>query len=170
MTAATNREALAACREAALAFLDRQAYLSPALRQKLLKRGFATAVVQQVLADLTAANLLNDVATARFWIDRKRESGTPVGEQRLRAALYRRGLSGDIVKQACDSADSDTGGAEERQRALRAAKSRVKALAREPDPQVRRTRMLRFLAGRGFSADVAMDTIRRMDTPDENDP
>ena len=167
MTETADRDVLAACREAALVYLDRQAYLSPALREKLRKRGFAAPVVQQVLAALTAAGLLNDVETARQWIDRKRESGTPLGEQRLRAALYRRGLSGDTVAQACDSADSDTGRAEERQRARRAARSKLRTLSREPDPQVRRTKMLRFLAGRGFSADVAMDAVRRMDEPDD---
>lgn len=161
MTEAAASNVQTACREAALAYLDRQAYLSPALRQKLRKRGFPEPAVRQVLAALTAAGLLNDVETARQWIDRKRESGTPVGEQRLRAALHRRGLSGDTVAQACDSADSDTGRANERQRALRAARGKLRALSRESDPQIRRTKVLRFLAGRGFSADVAMDAVRQ---------
>jgi SOS response regulatory protein OraA/RecX len=167
MTGAEAKTSLADCRETALSLLDRQAYLSPALCQKLRQRGFAEPLVRQVVADLIAAGLLNDVETARSWLARKRESGTPLGEQRLRAALYRRGLSAATVADACGDGDLETRRSDELARAITAARGKLRALAREPDSRVRQTKLLRFLAGRGFSRELASLALQQLAQPGE---
>jgi SOS response regulatory protein OraA/RecX len=71
------------------------------------------------------------------------------------------------VADACGDGDLETRRSDELARAITAARGKLRALAREPDSRVRQTKLLRFLAGRGFSRELASLALQQLAQPGE---
>jgi regulatory protein len=79
-----------ACYRKGVALLARRAHFAAELGRKLAARGFPAEQIDETLEVLAAQGYLDDVATARTFVDeRRRRSGW--GSVRLRAELARRG-------------------------------------------------------------------------------
>ena len=134
------------------------------LRGRLLKAGYSDALVEGAVERLVELRLLDDEAYARGWLE-ARDRGRPRGERLLRQELRLRGVPPDVAVSAlAERRESDLGraGADDEAPASAdeiAARSlldrRAAALARVPDPRVRRQRAYALLARNGFDPDVA---------------
>ncbi|MBO68338.1 MAG: hypothetical protein CL398_08500 [Acidiferrobacteraceae bacterium] len=94
-----------ACRSVAMRFLERREYSRVELYTKLLKRGFETQVIDNLLGKLEDQELLSDWRFAKTLIVTRAESG--YGPQRIRRELSDRGVSQEIVGEAMADADID---------------------------------------------------------------
>lgn len=107
------------------------------------------AAVQAVLDELAARGLQSDERTAEALVSAK---AARWGERRLQAELHRRGIAPDLAAQALQGRP---GSELERARALWSRRFGNAAPATTP---AERARQARYLAGRGFAADI----IRRV--------
>jgi len=151
------------CRERALTLLDRRAHSSAELACKLVQRGFSREVVAQVIARLQELRLLDDADFARAFVEEKRRSSRPVGRLKIISDLKRRGIGGEIMADVASDAEDAGGDADpELVRAVQAVRQRQRLSRPTPDARLERARLLRFLAGRGFTMDVARRAIQDM--------
>ncbi|EXI78463.1 MAG: Regulatory protein RecX [Candidatus Accumulibacter appositus] len=137
-------------RERALRMLGRRDYARLELAHKLMPHAESAAQVYALLDDLTARGLLSD---ERYALARVSARSGRVGDAQLAYELRLKGVAGELVSAAIAT------GEDELSRAWRVWQRKF---ARQPalaaDDVVARSRQMRFLAGRGFSA----ETIRRV--------
>jgi regulatory protein len=131
----------------ALKYLAAREHSRPELERKLAEHEEEPGQIARVLDELEAKGLLSQARFIESLVHRK---AARFGTARLRQELQRHGLDADILGDALDS----LGASEfERARAVWARK-----FDRAPDDAPARARQMRFLASRGFSAEV----IRRV--------
>jgi regulatory protein len=136
----------------ALRILARRDHSSVELAQKLMRRGHAEDVVQQVISECLR-------------LDGMKRKG--VGTQRIRHELLKRGLAVDGGE--CGPVES-LPPEEERSMARRVALKKWKILQQEPEPGRRRLRLMRFLRSRGFSYAVIYDVMETLEGTACEDP
>lgn len=145
--------------DAGLRLLARREHSAAELRVKLQRRGFATAHIDQALAQLATRGWQSD---ARYALARARSrSGAGCGPLRIRADLAAAGVRDDLAEQALSELDGELDWAEQARAALARRYPEPPASARDWQ------RRYRFLAGRGFPHEL----IRRLlgDVP-QGDP
>ncbi len=109
------------------------------LRKKLLRRGFPTAAVEEVLEDFARRGLLDD---GRFALEFARQAlGKGHGALYIRAKLGARGLR--VSGTVCTAADEAA--------SLRAFLDRRRLEPKALTGAAERAKILRFLRGRGYS-------------------
>ncbi|WP_291991413.1 recombination regulator RecX [Candidatus Accumulibacter sp. ACC007] len=145
-------------RERALRMLGRRDYARLELAQKLAPHAPSTEHLQALLDDLTASGLLSD---ERYALARVNARAGRVGDAQLVHELRSKGVAAELVSAALATGEDEL---------ARACRVWQRRFARQPgavaDDAVARSRQMRFLAGRGFSA----ETIRRVLRGDfEND-
>lgn len=129
----------------------------------LRRKGHPEAVVSEVVERLRSEGWVDDLRFACAFL-RYRQRSKPASIQQLRAELAKRGCGTDIVEEAlsqvCEDAPLD-----DLALALAAIGKRRGSEATNPE------RLLRFLARRGFSFDVARRALAAADRAGaENDP
>lgn len=126
--------------------LARREHTVSELRDKLRGRGFDEAAIEQTLAALLADGLLSEARFLETFVGSYARRGK--GPVWIRAELERRGIPGSAVTEALAASDTDW-----RQAARDARQKRFGA--RPPADARDRARQLRFLQGRGFTAEQA---------------
>ena len=139
-----------ALRERALRMLARRDYARLELAGKLAPHAESAEQVQALLDDLTASGLLSD---ERYALARVNARAGRVGDAQLAHELRSKGVAGELLSAALATGDDELSRA---WRVWQRKFGRQPALA--ADDVVARSRQMRFLAGRGFSA----ETIRRV--------
>lgn len=145
-------EAFEAAYERALRFLEPRPRSTAEVRQHLAKKKIAASVIEQVLARLTDAGLLDDVAFARYWVE-NREQFKPRAARALRFELRRKGLASADITAALGAVD-------ERDSAYRAAQARAPRW-RHVEPRAAVDKLTAFLVRRGFAYAVAKEAAER---------
>ena len=144
-------------RKKAFDLLARRAHSTQELRNKLYKRKYGRRDIETVIAECERLGFLND---ALFAADYAAElSGQGKGPFKIKMKLGDKGLSEEHIEKAMEAV---TGGEEENAR--QALKGKLRSLIHEDDINKRRQKAYRFLAYRGFSADVIGQLIE--DTPE----
>jgi len=162
MTRRARLEPTDACREYALTLLDRRAYTVLQLSRKLRARQFSLEIVQQTLDELVRLGLVDDLAFAKAYATEKTRGFQPVGQHRIRAALQKKGVSSECIEQALREIESDETVPDEMGRALIAADRKWQRIQRTGVPvHNARSRLARFLFGRGFPSDVVREVVDR---------
>jgi regulatory protein len=164
-----TREAFETCRERALSLLDRRAHSLGEIRCKLRTRGFEEPLVALVADDLQRSGLVSDPDFAVAFCEERLRSSRPAGPARLKADLLRRHVAAEVAEEAVRTAMAQSGHDSEYQSALAAGRRKWQALRARPSQDSRkdRERLLRFLAGRGFSGDVCRRVIERVERGEE---
>jgi len=145
-------EGFEAAREKALRFLEPRPRSAQEVRQHLAKKKIAREVIDQVIARLTDAGLLDDAAFAQYWVE-NREQFKPRAARALRFELKRKGLSNADIAGAVGEID-------ESESAYRAAQARAQrwcGLERRAFLE----KLTAFLVRRGFSYAVAKEAAAR---------
>ncbi len=153
LAALAREEAYETAHEQALRFLEPRPRSSSELKQQLRKKKVAADVIDQVIARLTDAGLLDDAAFAKYWVE-NRETFRPRAGRALRFELKRKGLSDAAIKAATSSID-------ESESAYRAGAPRAQRW-RELEQREFMEKLGAFLVRRGFSYGVAKDAAKRL--------
>ena len=127
----------------ALHFIGYRPRSSAEVRQNLTKRGIAEDLVEQTVARLQQAGLVNDQEFVRAWIE-NRNTFQPRSRLALRLELRRKGLSDETIQPVLDEQ------VDEQVLALEAARKYARRLAGLEWPEFRK-KLGGFLARRGFS-------------------
>lgn len=147
-----------ALRGRALALLTRRDHSQAELRQKLLDRGGAPALVEQILADLADRKLQSDDRFAEAFIRSRAERG--YGPRVIAVELKSRGLNAESIDEALAASGYDwfRQAREVRQRRFGHGVPRE---ARE------RARQMRFLQYRGFTGEQISRALKA-ERPDDD--
>ena len=110
-------------------------------------------VIEDVIARLARAGLLDDAAFARYWVE-NRETFRPRGAWALRHELRRKGIADDIISEALEGLDFE-------ESAYRAARRKAERVA-DLDSQAFRRQVGDYLRRRGFSYEVIRPVVDRL--------
>jgi len=135
-------EPLAEARESAIRLLARREHAVLELRHKLQQRGFAPAIIETVLQQLVAEDLLSDNRYAEIYVLSRIDKG--YGPWRIRRELSERGVSEEIITTVLQNFDNDW-------MAKLAALHRKRFAALPPDHSAEQAAQIRFLRQRGFT-------------------
>lgn len=127
--------------------LSRRAHSAQELRNKLYKREYSRRDIETVIAECVRLNFLNDELFAADYAAELSRQGK--GIFKIKMQLKSKGLSEAHIKHALEKFGNC-----EQENAEQAIKGKLHSLVREPDVNKRRQKAYRFLAYRGFSADV----------------
>ena len=135
-------------------FLARREHSEQELARKLTTRGYAVDVVEATLAALVADHLLSNARFAEAFVHSRIQRGS--GPQKIRAKLRERGIPDELIDASLEAhADS--------WREL-AREVREKRFGRaQPGDFRERSRQMRFLQQRGFSAEQVRGTFQEGD-------
>lgn len=145
------RQEAFAVKAAGLRYVAAQTRTSDEVRRTLTRKGFAEALVDDAVAGLADAGLLDDDAYALAYA-RSRFSGRGHGPSRIRQDLMRRGVARASIDAAIEAlTESEDLGA----RAREDAATKWRSLASEPDRRKRLKKTMDFLIRRGHAYDAA---------------
>ncbi|RSZ61724.1 recombination regulator RecX [Corynebacterium hylobatis] len=152
-------EAKAAVRRRALGLLDVRARSRQELRERLIEAEFEPVVVDDVLDDLAAVNLLDDAAFAREWVRQRharRGKSTRVLEQELR----QKGVDSATRAEALEQIDA----ADEEATARALAEKKARTIREAPADRAETDKALRRIVGvlarRGFPQGMSLRIAR----------
>jgi len=148
-----QRDAAEGAYDRALHYLSFRPRSAWEVRRNLRRRDLPEGSIDQVLARLQRAGLVDDNEFARLWVD-NRESFRPRGKWALRAELRQKGVASEIIESA-------VGGIDEEASAMNAARRRAHRLARLDEATFQR-RLAGFLQRRGFSSEVSRGVASRL--------
>lgn len=177
-----------ACRECVLRLLDQRAHSEHELTTKLKQRQFPAPVITEILADFRRLKLVDDRAFARLLIEQKQRGSLAAGRRKIIQELRKRGVPQELFPEleaeffAGEDAQDDelTRATDLLTRKLAAQRppraSAAKTAGKSPfelrqqefkQAHAESAKLLRFLAARGFSSDVARQALARAMHPPE---
>ena len=127
------------------------------LKQKLQQRGFASKVIDTVIAECERLDYINDLRTAHLYIlQLKRKC---FGRRYVRMALKKKHLSGAKVENLLLENYPEV---DERHAAGKILEKKRKKFEPEADLKKRKEKIYRFLCSRGFSKYVISELVRNV--------
>jgi len=139
------------CYNAALRLLSYRPRSDAEIRARLSRR-FGKEIIDRVLLQLKARQMVDDAAFAQFWRE-NRESFSPRSKRLLKLELRQKGIDPEVVDEVLEGFDDD-------ESAYRAAKRKGRTVER--DYETFRRKLGAFLGRRGFSYGVINRTIERL--------
>ena len=136
----------------ALRLLSYRPRASAEVRRNLEKHAMPAEVIEDVLARLQRAGLLDDSRFAQAWVDNRSEF-RPRGRRALAVEMRQRGLDDESIQQALAEVDEEA-------LADQAASKQSRRLA-GLDETAFKHKLSGFLARRGFGYAVIRDTVDR---------
>jgi regulatory protein len=145
----------------------RQLTLGPRTRAQLAevltRRGVHNQVTSTILDRFEQVQLIDDEEFARQWVQ-TRHSGRGLARKALAHELSRRGVDGELVREAVDEISTD----DELATARALVRRRLPAVRRD-DPARRTQRLASMLARKSYGAGVAYQAIREVCAESELD-
>lgn len=141
MSAITDPSSLTQARCRAIEYLARREHASLELRQKLVRKGFEQSVIDCVLIQLQADNLLSDERFVECFVRSQTNKG--YGPLRIQQALKERGIGREMLTNVLDIGDSAW-----LKRARLVQEKRFRDL---PQNKREQAKQFRFLQNRGFT-------------------
>ncbi|MBE0415196.1 MAG: RecX family transcriptional regulator [Dehalococcoidia bacterium] len=139
------------CLDAALRLLSYRPRSEAEIRARLSRR-FDGKIIERVLLQLKARQMIDDAAFAQFWRE-NRESFSPRSKRFLKLELRRKGIEPGVIDEVLEGID-------EEESAFRAAQRKGRTLER--DYETFRRKLGAFLSRRGFSYGVINRTVERL--------
>lgn len=147
--------------QAALKLIGYRARTEKEVRDKLSKKGFESANIEDVIAKLRKNRMLADGEFAESWVE-NRNQFHPRSQRLMKYELRNKGISEDQIEEALkSSAGDDT-------LALMAA-NKVRNRFAELDWQDFQRKMMAYLLRKGFSYEVVTPTIKMVWRDLQND-
>lgn len=152
-------QAKADVRKRALGLLDQRARSRHELRERLLALEFDPRLVDEVLDDLAAVNLLDDGAFAREWV-RQRHARRGKSTRVLNRELVDKGVDAATRAAALEQIDP----ADEEATARELARKKARSVKVVPSDRAERDKALRRIVGvlarRGFNQSLSLALAR----------
>lgn len=156
---ARRDEALAPVRKRALGLLDQRARSRHELRERLIKAEFAPELVDEVLASLERASLIDDSSFAHEWV-RQRAARRGKSAKALDMELRDKGVAADVRASALAQISEE----DEEAQARALAEKKARALKVVPADRAEYDKALRrvvgVLARRGYSSELTVRVAR----------
>ena len=146
-------EAREEAHEKALRFLEPRPRSVAEVKEQLRKKKIPAQVIDETIARLKEANLLDDAAFAQYWVE-NRETFRPRGGRALRFELKRKGVPDTEITEAIGEIDETEGA----YRAVETRAPRWRACERREFFE----KVVAFLVRRGFTYDIAKQTAKRL--------
>jgi regulatory protein len=153
LAALERADAYESAHEQALRFLTPRPRSSAEVRQHLRKKKTDEPVIDQVIAALSGAGLVDDEAFARYWVE-NREAFRPRSPRALQFELRRKGLSNSAIAQAVHAVD-------ESESAYRAGAARAQRWL-DLGQREFMDKLGAFLVRRGFAYETAREAAKRL--------
>ena len=135
-----------------LSYRDRSLYEA---KRRLYEKGFAGAVVGEVIEHFRENGIVDDSRFARTWLDSVLQN-RPMGRMRAEHELRQKRIDEAIIVEVCDER---LGPEAEEELARRACEKRASILKDYP-PDVARQRLWRYLKNRGFRFDIIQEVMK----------
>jgi len=140
--------------QAALKLVDYRARTEKEVRDKLSKKGFESANIEDVITKLREDRMLADGEFADSWVE-NRNQFHPRSQRLMKYELRNKGISEEQIEEALKNSAGDDA------LALLAA-NKVKNRFAELDWQGFQKKMMAYLLRKGFSYEVVSPTIKRV--------
>lgn len=154
-------EAEAQAKNIAINFLSYRPRSRKEIETHLVKKGFDEIIVEQAAEKLQSLGMINDLAFARMFV-RDRLQRNKIGTTLLRQQLIQKGIARTMIDTVCAEIITP----EQQQQAAREAaakyqqRSQRRNKKRSPiEAQRQKKRLFDFLIRRGFSIDLARQTV-----------
>ncbi|HMS76198.1 regulatory protein RecX [Gordonia sp. (in: high G+C Gram-positive bacteria)] len=158
MTADAETGRTASPWDVALRLLGVRARSRHEMRERLLRRGFADDVVEDVMARLDRAGLLDDADFAAEWV-RSRHAYSGRGRIALKQELRSKGIDAEVIDEALGDISPDA----ERVNAVSMATKKLAAMRVDLTDRAERDKAFRRLAGvlsrRGYDQSTVIDVV-----------
>jgi regulatory protein len=132
------------------------------LRDRLQRRGYAVAIIDEVLRQLAADGYIDDRKVALDWA-RYRLQAKPLGRRRLAWELQRRGVPSELLEEVLREVYSEF---DEGMLAEQAARKRLRSQELPRSPRERQ-RYARHLYSLGFDTETVAAALASLGCPDE---
>lgn len=144
------------CLQKALHLISIRPRSAAELKDRFTREGYFEETIHESLDYLEKNGYLNDELFAERFAKSKLQK-KEIGETALRFELHKKGISKDLTEKIITKIYSET---PEMDIALKAAKKKLRTI-RIADENAKKRKLYRFLAQRGFSADVIKEVIER---------
>ncbi|MCP4359976.1 MAG: hypothetical protein GY796_18370 [Chloroflexi bacterium] len=140
-------------KQSAIRFITYRPRSTAEVQQNLQKKGFNDDVIAQAVTRLEEADLLDDAAFARFWVE-QRETFKPRSHFALRQELRQKGVSEYMIDNILTSVDETAA-------ARRAAQKKLYHWQKLPQNEFS-AKLGAYLQRRGFSYSIIRDVLDEM--------
>lgn len=143
----------------AMNLLQARDYTRQGLRVKLMQSEYDETVIAQVISYLDDYHYLDDVRYAREYISFKKSKKS---QRQIEQALMEKGVSRDDIRQAFVELSEEYNLEQEEQVLLkRLIEQKLRRLKPSEEEQVKRVKVYRFLAGKGFSSSAIKEAMEQ---------
>ncbi len=131
------------------------------LKEKLKRKGFSHAVIEDAVRELLKNKLLNDERTAKD-LAYDRLKNRKLGQERVREDLLKRGIDPETAEQALEGIQKEYAGEipDEEERAYQSILKRVRQIKAEDSHTLYR-KLFDYLSRRGFDQDTIEKAFSR---------
>ena len=146
-------------KQRALSFLGRRFHSERELFIKLKSKSYDERLIKVVLNDLREKSFIDDNVFANHFIEEKLKKKS-WGKNKIRAALFSKGVSGSIIDEAIQAFDSEE---DQNETALTLANKKYKSLVkRETDNRKIKQKIISFLLSRGFDYEISVQVVSKI--------
>jgi regulatory protein len=128
------------------------------VRGKLVQWGTSDEDIAKLITHLSESNFLDDRRYAFAYVSGKFRI-KKWGRIKIKLTLSAKGITKDLIQIALNEIDPE----EYQQTLLLLAEKKYQELNKEKDKWVRRSKLQRFLASKGYELDFILDVIRLLD-------
>lgn len=158
-------EQYARARSKALNFLSFRPRTVHEIRERLVKYGYETVVIDSVVEWLAERRYLDDTTFAQQFVE-ERTMRKGYGPRRIAADLSRKGIHRDVIESVLFGAETPT--TEIAPVVMRKAAQRWARLGSEQDPRKKKSKLVQYLQRRGFAYGVAIEIHEHLVKLDED--
>lgn len=146
-------------KQKALSFLARRFHSERELFIKLKSKSYEERLIKNVLNDLREKSFINDQVFANHFIDEKLKKKR-WGKNKIKAALFSKGVSASIIDEGLKSFDSEI---DQNEAAFGLAQKKFEKLKlRESDDRKLKQKIISFLLSRGFDYEVSSEVVNKI--------
>lgn len=146
-------------KQRALSFLARRFHSERELLIKLKSKSYEERLIKNVLNDLREKSFINDQVYANHFIEEKLKKKL-WGKNKIKAALFSKGVSASIIDEGLKSFDSEI---DQNEAAFGLAQKKFEKLKlRESDDRKLKQKIISFLLSRGFDYEVSSEVVNKI--------
>ena len=146
-------------KQRALSFLVRRFHSEKELLIKLKTKAYEERLIKIVLSDLREKSFIDDQVFANHFIEEKLKKKR-WGKNKIRAALFSKGVSSSIIDDVLQSFNSEE---DQNEVAFSLAKKKFENLKlRETDSKKLKQKIISFLLSRGFDYEVSSGAVNKI--------
>lgn len=146
-------------KQRALSFLARRFHSERELLIKLKSKSYEERLIKIVLNELREKSFINDQVFANHFIEEKLKKKR-WGKNKIKAALFSKGVSASIIDEGLKSFDSEI---DQNEAAFGLAQKKFEKLKlRESDDRKLKQKIISFLLSRGFDYEVSSEVVNKI--------